>query len=75
MRNGFYSDIDYFKWDDNSVNFAFEHHKYFGGQCFVDCKGYSLYTIVDGAMTVKETTFTQTEFMTVADKLSENQKI
>ncbi len=74
IRNGFYSDIDYFKWDDKFVNFAFEHHKYFGGQCFIDCKGYILYTFNDEIMSVKETTFTQTELMTVADKLSENYK-
>ena len=58
LRNNAFNNINYFKWDKNAVDFACEHHKYYGGEIFSSHKGYSLYTKNDMAIDVKETTFT-----------------
>ncbi len=61
LRNTAYDGHNYFKWDRQSVEFAILHNKFFGGNAFVDCKGYSLYAFTDTKVTVKETTFTAFE--------------
>ncbi len=48
----------YFKWDKESVEFAFLFNKIYGGLSTVNCNGYSLYSIENDILTVKETTFT-----------------
>ncbi|MBE6820565.1 MAG: GNAT family N-acetyltransferase [Ruminococcaceae bacterium] len=72
LRNAAYDGRNYFKWDRQSVEFAFLHNKFFGGNSFASCKGYSLYTSVDAKTTVKETTFTDVDF--VLNSISENRE-
>lgn len=60
-RNKAFSGINYFKWDNESINFAIEHNKYFGGNAFTNCNGYLLYTVNHQNIYVKEYTFTITE--------------
>ena len=61
LRNTAYDGHNYFKWDKQSVDFAFLHNKFFGGNASETCKGYSLYTSDDTKIIVKETTFTQVD--------------
>ncbi len=59
LRDNVYSDIDYFKWNENAVSFAVKHHKYYGGDVVERRNGYALYSKIDGFIYVKEITFTQ----------------
>lgn len=62
IRNRAFEEFDYFKWDDNAINFAFEHNKLYSGECFENCNGYSLYSQCDNKVTVKEFAFTEFDF-------------
>lgn len=66
--------IDYFKWDRQSVEFAFKFFEHYGGNVFQDCKGYILYTINDGCLCVKESTFTQNVLVEKIIKLCDKNK-
>lgn len=57
-RNDAFADIDYFKWDSSGVDFAVEHHKFYGGQVVSNCEGFLLYSVSDRELHVKENTFT-----------------
>lgn len=58
LRNEAYEKIDFFKWDRQSVEFAFSQTKLYGGDVFLNNKGYCLYTVQDSVITIKENTFT-----------------
>ncbi|MEE1012165.1 MAG: GNAT family N-acetyltransferase [Acutalibacteraceae bacterium] len=57
LRDKAFKNIDMFVWDKKSLEFAFEHHKYYGGQAKTNCKGYMLYTQNNSDVTVKEYCF------------------
>lgn len=57
-RDSVYTDIDYFKWDNNAVNFAIIQNENYGGKLFENCKGYALYTLDSEDVVVKESAFT-----------------
>lgn len=61
LRNSAFKEHNYFKWDRQSIEFAFLHNNFFGGITFETCKGYSLYTYDDTKTIVKETTFTSVD--------------
>ncbi len=58
IRNSAYSNLNYFKWDSPSVEFAFNHTKHYGGNIFESHKGYCIYSINNNKIYVKEYTFT-----------------
>lgn len=58
LRNNAFSNYDYFKWNNDAINFAFEHTKLYGGQVFESTKGYALYSFVGSDVVVKEFAFT-----------------
>ncbi len=58
-RDAVLYNTDYFKWDRQSVEFAFAFHKLYGGCIFRNRKGYLLYTADDDCLCVKESAFTQ----------------
>jgi len=58
IRNNAFVNIDYFKWDSLSLDFAIKHNKFYGGQVVMNCEGYSLYSISNDEIYVKEITFT-----------------
>ncbi len=62
IRDNVYDFINYFKWDNSSVNFAIEHQKYFGGNIIQNRNGYLLYSINDKIIYVNENTFSAIEF-------------
>lgn len=57
-RNNAFSGTPFFKWDKHSIDYAFAHNEFFGGNAKENCKGYSLYTAIGDSLCVKETTFT-----------------
>ena len=57
FRNNAFSDINYFKWDKKSVDFAIRHHKHFGGEILSFDDGYILYSKINDTIHVKESTF------------------
>ncbi len=59
IRNKAFSDYDYFKWDRQSIEFAFSHNKLYSGKDFRGCNGYCLYATNDGVMSVKECALTE----------------
>lgn len=61
IRNEALYGIDYFKWDDKAIEFAFNHNKMYGGEILNSCEGYLLYTQNNGILAVKETTFTSSQ--------------
>ena len=71
LRDSAFEGHSYFKWDRQSVEFAFLHNEFFGGNASVSCKGYSLYVSNGSEYTVKETTFTRSE--DVIRTLSDNE--
>lgn len=73
LRNESFEGFNYFKWNKQSVEFAFLHNSFFGGEIFMNCKGYSLYMSDDNKNTVKETTFTSRT--DVLKSLTNNKKI
>ena len=73
LRDTAYEGHNYFKWDEQSVEFAFLHNKFFGGNVFLNRKGYSLYTSNDSKNIVKETTFTC--FGEILDSIPNNRNI
>jgi len=58
LRENAFKNIDMFVWDRKSLDFAFEHHKFYGGQVINSCKGYMLYTVNNAKISVKEFCFT-----------------
>ncbi len=58
LRNNAFSKYDYFKWNDDAINFALEHTKLYGGQAFKSTKGYALYSFIGSDIIVKEFAFT-----------------
>lgn len=58
LRDEVLEDIDYFKWDRLSIEFAANYTKLYGGSANFSNKGYFLYSISDGSLTVKEIIFT-----------------
>lgn len=59
LRENAFKDIDMFVWDNESINFAFEHHKLYGGQALSSCKGYMLHSANGSKTIVKEYCFTE----------------
>lgn len=59
LRENAFKDIDMFVWDKKSLEFAFEHHKLYGGQAVSNRKGYALYTQNNAIYNVKEYCFTE----------------
>lgn len=49
---------DYFRWDDDSIRFAIDHNRYFGGSDICECNSHLLYTVFDGYVYVKDYSFT-----------------
>lgn len=66
LRENAFNGIDRFKWSNDAVNFAFEHTKMYGGNHFITCKGYALYSEIDDKMRVKEYAFTPAELTKTA---------
>lgn len=58
LRSKAFDNADIFKWNKEALQFAFDHHKFFGGKAFVNRKGYILYSKKDNILVVKEITFT-----------------
>ncbi len=58
IREKAYKDTDYFKWNNDDIDFAIRHHKYFGGNFILKSNGYMLYTQDSDKILVKESTFT-----------------
>ncbi len=58
IRNKAFNNINMFKWDNESLKFAFEHNKFYGGQAIINREGYALYNVSDQQIYVKEFTFT-----------------
>lgn len=66
-------DYDRFRWSDKSIEFAVEHHKYYGGNVILKDNYYLLFNISDNVLFVKENTFPVSEFIClIIDKASEN---
>lgn len=59
IRNNAYKNIDFFKWDSKSIEFAFSHNKMYSGKEFHNCNGYCLYSINGSVMSVKEFAFAE----------------
>lgn len=57
LRDGAYRNLNYFKWNNDSIEFAIEHHVYYGGEIIRNCNGYMLYNMNNNNLYVKETTF------------------
>lgn len=58
IRNKAFNNINMFKWDNESLKFAFEHNKFYGGQALINREGYALYNISERQICVKEFAFT-----------------
>ena len=54
VRDRAFANINYFKWNKNAVDFAFDFNEYYGSKSVLNCKGYMLYVVDDGLLTVKE---------------------
>lgn len=57
-RNCAFCDFDYFKWDEQSIEFAFTFSEIYGGNVIKNRKGYLLYMVDEECISVKENTFT-----------------
>lgn len=57
LRNKAFEKFNFFKWDNEAIDFSFEHTKLYSGDWFLDCKGYVLYSEIDNSLFVKEYTF------------------
>lgn len=66
LRESAFKDIDRFKWNNNDINFAFEHAEMYGGHRFVACNGYSLYSTNEHKAHVKECAFTHKNLIKIA---------
>ncbi len=62
LRNNIFSKFDFFKWDNLSVKFAFDHNELYSGKAILSRKGYCLYSEFDDVVTVKEFAFTEQNF-------------
>lgn len=58
MRNNAFSGFDYFKWDNQSIEFAVAHNKMYSGDRFCNRNGYCLYSANSDTLSVKEFAFT-----------------
>lgn len=65
-RNKAFSDFNYFKWDRQSIEFAFCHNKMYSGKVFCSCNGYCLYTANDSILSVKEFAFSDDKSFEIA---------
>ena len=72
LRNNAFEKYDYFKWDSDSIKFAFSHNKMYHGKQFCDCNGYFLYSTNSGVMSVKEFAFTDIKSFEKAVKIAQN---
>lgn len=75
LRNNFLKNYDYFKWNGSSVDFAINHHKYYGGNIVSDNNGYLLYSINDGFIDIKENTFSYDIFYKLTMEIADRNKI
>ncbi len=66
IRDSALKGIDLFKWDDQSIRFAFNHTKIYGGHTLLIDKGYALYTVNNKKITIKEFAFTSYFLLKVA---------
>lgn len=66
IRNQAFAEFDFFRWDEQSTEFAFEHTKLYNGNVFQNCNGYCLYTVDDGVVHVKEFAFTHLNLLEIA---------
>ncbi len=57
-RNKAFEDIDMFKWDNDSLDFAFEHNSFYGGQALIGNNGYALFNVTEQDVYIKECTLT-----------------
>lgn len=57
LRRNAFGNFNRFDWDNSSVEFACKHHKLYGGKCFLNCKGYALYSVGNNNVSVKEFAF------------------
>lgn len=70
IRNKALSSFDYFKWDRQSVKFAFAHNKMYSGKQYCRCNGYCLYSTDDDVLSVKEITFTDPDLLSVLNQIA-----
>lgn len=75
LRDKSLNTVNYFKWNNKSINFAFEHTKLYFGWHFISCKGYALCSINDSGVYVKEYTFPQSDLLSFAKYLFKNLEI
>ncbi len=66
LRESAFKDVDRFKWNNNDINFAFEHTEMYGGHRFVARNGYLLYSANEQKAHVKECAFTHKNLIEVA---------
>lgn len=72
LRNNAFEKYDYFKWNSESIKFAFSHNRIYHGKQFCDRNGYLLYSTNSGVMSVKEFAFTGQKFLETALKIAHN---
>lgn len=58
IRNSAYKNLNIFRWNNDSIKFAFDHNNLYGGKSLVGCNGYLLYSASANKISVKECTFT-----------------
>lgn len=75
LRDEALNSVNYFKWNNKSINFAFEHAKLYSGWHLATCEGYMLYSIYDSNAYVKEYTFPQSDLPAYAKFLFKNHDI
>lgn len=54
VRDRAFAKINYFKWNKEAVDFAFDFNEYYGGKSIRNRKGYILYNASEDLITVKE---------------------
>lgn len=69
IRNRAFENTDFFEWDKDSIEYAIQQYKYYGGNVIESCKGFALYDILDGICRVKELCFTQENLLSSISKL------
>lgn len=74
IRNEAFSGFDYFKWDGQSIDFAFAHNKMYSGKQFCNCNGYCLYSANDSVLSVKEIAFTDLDLLGLLNNIAAFEK-
>ncbi len=69
LRNKAFKKFDYFKWDNNAIDFAVMQTKYYGGNELTTCNGYCLYSMSNGDVSVKEFAFTPQDALCAIRKI------